>query len=139
MSDIDHVIDRCLEELRFNFIQSSGPGGQNINKVTTAVQLRFHVAGSPSLPAGIKSRLSKIAGKRMDKAGWLQIEARQFRTREQNRKAAIRRFVDLVKKASVPPKPRLKTHPTTASRERRLETKKRKSSLKRARRMESID
>ena len=124
-------------ELHFDFIRSAGPGGQNVNKVATAVQLRFDVNAS-SLPEEAKARLLAIAGYRATTEGELLIEAKRFRTQEQNREDATRRFVELVRKALVPPKPRKKTKPTAASKTRRLMEKKRKGEIKRLRK-ESFD
>lgn len=125
-----HIDER---ELTFDFVRASGPGGQNVNKVATAVQLRFDIARSESLPAEIKARLSKIAGQRATTGGILLIEAKRFRTQEQNREDAMRRFSELVRKASTKPKPRRKTRPTAASREKRLQIKKRRGEIKRSR------
>ena len=110
-------------ELTFEYIRASGPGGQNVNKVATAVQLRFDVSTS-SLPEDVKQRLRHLAGKRVTSDGVLVIEAKRFRTQEQNRFDAMERFIELVKKASVKPKARKKTKPTAASKEKRLQSKK---------------
>jgi ribosome-associated protein len=119
-------------ELHFDYIRGSGPGGQNVNKVATAVQLRFDVRAS-SLPMGVKERLLHLAGKRVSNEGILLIEAKQFRTQEQNREDAIRRLVELVRRASVKPKTRRKTKPTKASKEERLKGKKRRGEVKKNR------
>ncbi|MCL4528457.1 MAG: aminoacyl-tRNA hydrolase [Chloroflexi bacterium] len=120
-------------ELTFDFVRASGPGGQNVNKVATAVQLRFDIARSGSLSAEVKARLLKIAGQRVTTDGILVIEAKRHRTQEQNREDAIQRFSELVRKASAKPKPRRKTKPTAASREKRLQIKKRRGEIKRTR------
>jgi len=120
------------KELHFEFVRSAGPGGQNVNKVATAVQLRFDVRGS-SLPEEAKARLISISGQRITKDGELLIEARRFRTQEQNREDAIRRFVELVRKALIPPKPRRKTKPTAQAKEKRIKAKKIKGEVKRMR------
>lgn len=120
-------------ELQWDFIRSSGPGGQNVNKVSTAVQLRFDVKHSSSLPEEIKPRLIRLAGRRMTLAGELIIEARQYRYQERNRQDALSRLIDLIEKAARKPKKRHKTNPTASSREKRLETKHHHSEKKRNR------
>ena len=120
-------------ELSFEFVRASGPGGQNVNKVATAAQLRFDALGSPSLPDRVKERLPKLAGQRMTTAGVIVIDARRYRTQAGNRQDAIDRLVKLIKKAAARPKRRRATKPTRASRERRLTTKKRRGRLKRDR------
>jgi ribosome-associated protein len=122
------------KEISLEYVRSSGPGGQNVNKVSTAVQLRFGVAHSPSLAADVKARLIKIAGKRVRNDGVLIIEARRYRTQEQNREDAIQRLYEMVKKAGEKPKLRTKTRPTKASKEKRLKAKKARSAIKRTRR-----
>jgi ribosome-associated protein len=119
-------------ELTFEYIRASGPGGQNVNKVATAVQLRFDIRSS-SLPGDIKERLIHLAGKRITNEGILVIEAKRFRTQEQNRFDATERFVELLKKASLKPKTRRKTKPTAASQEKRIQSKKQRSRIKQVR------
>ena len=119
-------------ELQIDFVRSSGPGGQNVNKVATAAQLRFDV-GASSLPDDVKARLLYLAGNRVTAEKVLLIEAKRYRTQEQNREDAIRRFVELIRKALVKPKTRKKTKPTPSSREQRLKEKKRKGEIKKMR------
>lgn len=132
MIEITPSVQINESELEMDFIRSSGPGGQNVNKVATAVQLRFDVRGS-SLPAQVKLRLIRLAGKRTAGEGVLLIEARRFRSQEQNREDAIQRFQALVRRALVAPKARRKTQPTRASREERLKKKKKRGETKRIR------
>lgn len=124
-------------EIQEEFIRSSGPGGQNVNKVATAVQLRFDVMKSPSLPNDVRERLTRLAGKRITEEGILIIEARQFRTQKQNRQDAMGRLIALIRKAAEVPKRRGKTRPTLASRKKRLETKRHRSGIKHTRRRAS--
>ena len=126
-------------ELHYEFMRASGPGGQNVNKVATAVQLRFDVQGSPSLPEAVKPRLAKLAGKRMKADGSLLIEAKRYRTQEQNRQDAEQRLIKLIQRALEKPKPRKPTGPSAAAREKRLAEKKRRSDLKRSRKGPSLD
>jgi len=121
------------DELVFDFIRSSGPGGQNVNKVATAVQLRFDVLHSPSLPDDVRIRLVRLAGKRLTNDGVLVITARRHRNQRENRDDAVERLVEMIRLAAVPPKKRRKTRPTAASKTRRLEDKRRKSRVKRMR------
>ena len=125
------------KEIHEEFIRASGPGGQNVNKVATAVQLRFDVRHSPSLPADVRARLIRLAGRRMNADGVLMIEARQFRTQEANRADARARLVALIRQAAAKPKARRKTKPTRAAKELRLESKKRRGKIKAMRRVTS--
>jgi ribosome-associated protein len=118
------------DELQESFIRASGPGGQNVNKVESAVQLRFDVRNSPSLPEDVKERLERIAGKRLTNDGVLIITAQRFRMQERNREDAVNRLVELVRQATERPKPRRPTRPTLASKKRRLEAKGRRSEIK---------
>lgn len=126
-------------ELQFDYIRASGPGGQNVNKVATAVQLRFDVVNSPSLASDIKGRLIRLAGKRVNADGFLVIESRRFRTQEANREDAVQKFTELLRRSLLPPKPRQKTKPTAASREKRLQKKKRKGETKKIRQNRSYE
>lgn len=120
-------------EIEYEFVRAGGPGGQNVNKVATAVQLRFDVAHSPSLPGEVRARLMKLAGKRLTTEGVLIIESQRFRTQERNREDALERLVALIRRATEKPKPRRPTRPTAASRQERLDSKRRHSQIKRLR------
>jgi len=126
-------------EIQIEFTRASGPGGQNVNKVATAARLRFDVRHSPSLPDDVRQRLLLLAGQRVTADGVLVIEARRFRTQERNRQDALDRLVALIRQAAAKPKRRRKTQPTLASRQRRLEGKRRRSQIKRLRRPTSRD
>ncbi len=127
------------EEIELVYVRAPGPGGQNVNKVSTAVQLRFNAEGSPSLPAEVKQRLVRLAGRRMTSRGVLIIEARQYRSQEQNRQAAVERLVRLIQQASQAPKPRHHTKPTRAANLRRLESKQKHAEIKRMRKEREFD
>jgi ribosome-associated protein len=126
-------------ELDERFVLASGPGGQNVNKVATAVQLRFDVARSPSLPGDVRARLTSLAGRRLTKEGVLVIDGRQFRTQERNRADARERLFALIRDASVAPAKRWKTRPPLASKKKRLEGKTKRGALKRNRARPSFD
>jgi ribosome-associated protein len=126
-------------ELEMSFIRSSGPGGQNVNKVSTAVQLRFDARRSPSLPNAVAIRLIKIAGKRATLEGEIVITANQHRTQEMNRKDAVDRLVALIRDATVVQKKRVKTKPTKSARRERTDTKKKRGAVKSNRRVGSKD
>ena len=121
------------DELLESFVLASGPGGQNVNKVSSAVQLRFDVAGSPSLDGDVRARLALLSGQRLTKDGVLVISARAHRSQERNRADARERLFDLIRRAAEPPKPRRPTRPTKAAKRRRLESKKLHAQVKRAR------
>ena len=131
INDTLSIDDAELEE---RFMRASGPGGQHVNKVSTAVELRFDVLGSPSLAPPVRARLARLAGRRLTNEGVLVLRADRFRTQEQNRADARQRLVELIAEAAVPPKPRIKTRPSLGSKERRLESKSKRSTTKQRRR-----
>ncbi len=124
----DIVIDES--ELQWEFVRSGGPGGQNVNKVATAVQLRFDVEGSQSLPPEIKERITRIAGRRMTSDGTLLIKAQRFRSQERNRVDALERLQEIIVEALRKPKRRIRTRPTASSRMQRLESKRKRAAKK---------
>jgi len=127
------------KEIKEDFIRASGPGGQNVNKVATAVHLRFDVYNSLSLPDDVRGRLVRLAGRRITRDGILIIKAGRFRTQDRNRQDAIDRLIDLIRKASVIPKARRRTSPTLSSRKRRMEGKRHHGDIKRSRRPVAVD
>jgi ribosome-associated protein len=130
MIQITETISIDEREIEESFIRSSGPGGQNVNKLATAVQLRFDARRSPSLPNDVSIRLQRLAGSRLTKDGVIVITAQNYRTQERNRDDALARLIDLIREAAIPPKPRRATKPTAASRAKRLQGKKRRGTIK---------
>jgi ribosome-associated protein len=120
-------------EIEFEFLRSPGPGGQNVNKVSTGVRLRWDLRASRSIPEEVIDRLKRVAGRKVTDAGLLVIEAHRFRTQERNREDALRRLDDLIEKAWSRPRPRRPTRPTEASKKKRLEEKRRRGQIKKAR------
>jgi ribosome-associated protein len=131
--EINGSLSLADRDFTWSFVRASGPGGQNVNKVATAAQLRFDLAGTESLEPAVKQRLRALAGRRVSEDGSLIIMARNQRTQEGNRREALERLTDLVRRALVPPKVRRATRPTRASRERRLDTKTQRRSTKQLR------
>lgn len=129
-----HGITLDTSEFEWRFVRSSGPGGQNVNKVATAVELRWDLSKSASLPYGVRMRLEALAGSRLTTDGVLIIQAQRHRTQERNRSDALERLVDMVQSAALPPTPRRKTKPTKASKRRRLDGKRIQGDKKKLRR-----
>ena len=130
ITDAISIDEADIEE---SFVRASGPGGQNVNKLSTAVQLRFDIMHSPHLPEDVRQRAARLAGRRLTKEGVIVLIAQRHRTQERNRADALERLVALLQEAAVRPTPRRATRPTRASRERRIDTKKRRADVKRLR------
>jgi ribosome-associated protein len=130
MIPVTNSITLDEREIQESFVRASGPGGQNVNKLATAVQLRFDVGRSPALPEGVRARLKTLAGRRLTQDGVLVITAQRHRTQERNRQDALERLIDLIRRAATPPVPRRPTRPTLASKRRRLEAKSRRAGIK---------
>ncbi|MBI3396803.1 MAG: aminoacyl-tRNA hydrolase [Spirochaetia bacterium] len=134
MIEVTPSISLNEKELEYQFIRASGPGGQNVNKTSTAVQLRFNVYRSASLPPDVRTRLIRLCGRRLTNEGEMVIEARRQRSQEQNRKDALERLVELIRRAAHRPKIRRKTKPTRAAKEKRIKTKQIRGTTKQRRR-----
>jgi ribosome-associated protein len=134
MIKVTDAISIDENEISYDFVHASGPGGQNVNKVATAVRLRFNVRGSSSLPLDVRERLERLAGNRMTQEGVLILQAQQHRSQERNRRDAFERLVGLIRQAARQPRRRRRTRPTAASRRRRLEAKRHRAETKRLRR-----
>ncbi|MBW2439813.1 MAG: aminoacyl-tRNA hydrolase [Deltaproteobacteria bacterium] len=137
-----HITDSISlheSEIQLDFIRASGPGGQNINKVSSAVQLRFDAARSPALTATVRARLKQLSGHRMTADGILIIKAQRYRTQDRNREDAIERLIALIRKAAQIPKQRRRTKPSAAAKQKRLAAKRRRGEIKRRRRSVGIE
>lgn len=130
---ITDAIAITREELEISYVRASGSGGQNVNKVSTAAQLRFDLQGSPSLSAGVKARAARIAGSRLTKGGEIVMSASRHRTQALNEQDVIDRLIDLLQRAAVPPKKRVRTRPTLASKRRRVDAKVKRGAVKKLR------
>lgn len=133
MIRVTNSIELDEREIHEDFVLASGPGGQNVNKVSSAVQLRFDVAGSPSLPEAVRVRLIALAGRRLTREGVLIIEAERFRSQKRNRDDALQRLLELIRTAATFDAPRIPTRPTLASKKRRLESKQKRGLAKKGR------
>jgi ribosome-associated protein len=139
MIEINNWLHINENEIDYQFVRSSGPGGQNVNKVSTAVQLRFDVQNSTSLPLGVKEKLMKLAGSRMTNDGILVLDGHKYRTQEQNREDVTNRLIHLIQRALEKPKARKATRPSLSSKRARVESKRRRGVIKRNRKITSCD
>ena len=133
MIRVTPTIEIDEDELVEAFVRASGPGGQNVNKVASAVELRFNVDRTENLTAPVKARLRRIAGRRLNQDGWIVLKADRYRSQERNRDDARRRLVEMIAQAAVAPRPRIKTRPSLAAKKRRLEAKSRRGTVKKLR------
>ncbi len=133
MIQVTPTIEIDEDELVEAFVRASGPGGQNVNKVASAVELRFNVDHTENLTAPIKARLRRIAGRRLSQEGWIILKADRYRSQERNRDDARQRLIAMIAEAAVPPRPRIKTRPSLAAKRRRLEAKSRRGTVKKLR------
>jgi ribosome-associated protein len=139
MIQVTRTIALADDEIRLNFVRASGPGGQNVNKVSTAVELRFNAAGSTAFSDETRERLFHLAGRRLTREGEIVLFADRFRTQERNRQDAIDRLVEMIRRAAHRPAIRKATKPTLASKKRRLDTKKQRGKIKAMRRPTATD